>query len=84
MQKIVIDRQQWIPTPFLEHEVKESSPKAWKFEYRDRFGRYQVKWISKEYSQVLQDEEGKMRWHLRPFLFNKNDVLYFMKGKEGL
>ncbi len=82
MRNIVLGREQWIPTPFLEHEVKESSPKAWKFEYRDRFGQRQVEWISKEYSAVMEDEEGKRRWYLRPLLWNRVDR--FMQGKEGL
>ena len=73
---------QWIPTPFLEHEVKESSPKAWKFEYKDRFGRYQVKWISKESSKVVEETDGSRRWYVKPFLFSK--VSYFMQGNEGL
>ena len=80
----ILGSQQWIPSPFLEHEVKEEtkSGKAWKFQYRDRFGQQRVEYISKEYSQVLEDEEGKRRWYLRPLLFNR--VSYFMQGKEGL
>ena len=84
MHKIVRGSQQWIPTPFLEHEVTEESRSklAWKFEYRDRFGQRHVEWISKEYSAVMDDEEGKRRWYLRPLLWNRVDR--FMRGKEGL
>jgi hypothetical protein len=84
MRDIVLGRQQWIPTPFLENEVTEESQsgKAWKFQYRDRFGERRVEWISKAYSAILEDEEGKRRWYLRPLVWNR--VHYFMCGKEGL
>ncbi len=77
-----MERHVRLPTPFLDHEVKEQSAKAWKFEYRDRFGRQRVQWISKEYAKLMEDEDGNQRWHLRPFLFNR--VSYFLQGKENL